>query len=166
MMCCKHLDIPELDKPRARWCRHAVPGRGCGVFLARPAPVCGAYRCHWLDRLDLGPAWRPDVAKFILSPSPEGNLDIAVDPAVPQAWRAPAYYPTLKRMAAQLASEDRLTTVYVGARLTILLPDRDEAVGVLPPGHRILQIRRRDPGGDRFEIQIAPNAAPDARAGA
>src|ERR1700730_953620 len=36
MMCCKLPLIEELNKPIDRWCRHAVPGKGCGIYTDRP----------------------------------------------------------------------------------------------------------------------------------
>lgn len=46
-ICCKLLNVPELDKPRNKWCAHAVPGQGCGIYSDRPTP-CRAWECVWL----------------------------------------------------------------------------------------------------------------------
>lgn len=95
-MCCRHLAIPELQKPVGEWCKHCTPGRGCGAYEARPEP-CSAFQCLWLanqDRSDvgrLGPELRPDRAKVMLQVT-QGQDDVLrlavhLDPANSNAWR-------------------------------------------------------------------------------
>src|ERR1700719_447449 len=36
MMCCKVPAIEEFAKPPGVWCKHAVSGRGCGIYAERP----------------------------------------------------------------------------------------------------------------------------------
>ena len=30
-LCCKVFDVPVLEKPAGQWCKHCLPGRGCGI---------------------------------------------------------------------------------------------------------------------------------------
>ena len=39
MMCCKVPYIKEFEKPAGVWCRHAVPGKGCGIYESRPGSI-------------------------------------------------------------------------------------------------------------------------------
>src|SRR4051794_3985517 len=36
MMCCKVPYIKEFEKPAGVWCKHAVAGKGCGIYESRP----------------------------------------------------------------------------------------------------------------------------------
>ena len=39
-LCCKVLVIPELDKPKDKWCPNFVSGTGCGIMMfAQGKPV-------------------------------------------------------------------------------------------------------------------------------
>src|ERR1700730_8709696 len=84
MMCCKVPPIKALKKPPGKWCPHAVFGKGCGIYADRPA-VCSAFYCEWMRNPSLGPEWKPDKAKLVVS-----FPDIWVDPGVPNAWREPS----------------------------------------------------------------------------
>lgn len=47
-LCCKVLDIPELEKPAGVWCKHACDA-GCAIYKQPERPeVCGTYECAWL----------------------------------------------------------------------------------------------------------------------
>src|SRR5436190_7565495 len=69
-LCCKILDIPELEKPGGVWCRHFAKGRGCGVHADRPQ-VCRGYQCTWTWTAPLDERWRPDRAGFLIHPNQE-----------------------------------------------------------------------------------------------
>ena len=28
-LCCKVYNVPEIEKPAGKWCRHCTPGKGC-----------------------------------------------------------------------------------------------------------------------------------------
>ena len=51
-------DESPFEKPAGEPCPHLCPG-GCGVYADRP-PVCGRFRCAWLQETSLPPALRPD----------------------------------------------------------------------------------------------------------
>jgi len=94
-MCCRLLAIESLEKPPGPTCRHF--GCGCSIYDDRP-DECRGFRCLWLksERLPpearLGPAWRPDHAKFIMYTDRGGlRLNVVLDPDHPWAWREEPY---------------------------------------------------------------------------
>lgn len=49
-LCCKTLEVPELQKPAGKWCGHAYvePGGAmCSIYDKRPES-CRAFQCMWL----------------------------------------------------------------------------------------------------------------------
>jgi len=137
-LCCKLFPVPELDKPAGRWCRHIAQGRGCGVHETRP-DVCRAFWCQWIENPDLGPEWKPERAKFVLSIYPGSNsLAVTVDPATPGAWRGPAYLPSLRRWAGAAMRSGDFVVVFVGTHATVVLPDGEKTLGAILPGERII----------------------------
>lgn len=137
-MCCKIPGIPETDSPPGRWCRHVLPGRGCGIHPTRPE-TCRAFFCHWLENPNLGPEWKPDRAKFLLYTEAGGRrLVVGTDPAAPGAWRREPYYAQFKRWAALGAASNRQVIVFSGKRATAVLPDRDVDLGAVEIGDEIV----------------------------
>ena len=99
-LCCKLLDIPELEKPANRWCQHCAPGRGCTIYDKRPQP-CRDFACVWLesqhDATPLPPELRPDQCRVVLAFAPNRrDVQGYCDPGEPDAWKAP---PVLKLLA-------------------------------------------------------------------
>jgi hypothetical protein len=158
MMCCKTPTIKELEKPPGVWCRHAVTGKGCGIYENRP-PVCRSFYCHWMLNPHLGPEWKPDRAKFVLyGDAPSGGrqvIHVAVDPSFPDAWTKPPYFAAIKKWAADGAEQDRLLLVLVqiGARFIGVLPDRIVELGSLDPQVPLVLSRKRGPTGYTYEIR-------------
>jgi hypothetical protein len=146
-LCCKVLRIAELDKPAGKWCTHWRPGNGCGIHLTRPTSCRGFY-CEWTTSKGLGPEWKPERCKFVLSKTNEGrNLIAHVDPGFPNAWRATPYYENFKIWAAEAAKQTpmHLVSVMVGERLTVVLADREVEFGVLGADD-VVQINRDERG--------------------
>jgi hypothetical protein len=161
MLCCKLFAIAALDKPMGKWCVHASPGRGCGIYADRPGE-CRAFHCGWLLDPTLGPEWKPDRAKFFISQQPSGNISIMVDAGSPGAWRAAPYYPVIKTLAARLADHGLNLFVSVGRRTIVVLPDGDRDMGVIPDGH-LVRVRQSIVDGRRsFETRIEVGAVPNA----
>ena len=167
LMCCKTLTIKELEKPPGVWCRHVVTGKGCGIYESRPS-VCRRFYCHWMLNPHLGPEWKPDRAKFVLfGEAPAGDrqqINIAVDPNFPNAWKKPPYFAAIKKWAADGAEQGRLVLVLVqiGARFIGVLPDRIVELGSLDPQVPMVLSRRPGPTGYTYEIrraEPAPHAA-------
>jgi hypothetical protein len=134
-LCCKVLRIADLNKPAGKWCSHCKPGDGCGIHAVRPA-VCRGFYCEWITSKGLGPEWKPERSKFVLSKSNSGRrLTAYVDPGYPSAWRVSPYYENFKIWAAEAARQDPMhqVDVAVGEKITVVLPDRDVEVGLLEP---------------------------------
>ena len=153
MMCCKVPPIPELEKPACRWCRHAVPGKGCSIYEDRPA-VCRRFYCHWIVDPDLGPEWKPDKAKFVMFPDPDNPdiYNVMVDPTFPDAWTRPPFLAGIKNWVANGAALGRLALVHVGPRLSAVLPDRIVELGTVKPTFAL--IRERDRSGKTIAVRL------------
>jgi hypothetical protein len=142
-MCCKLPVIEALNKPRNTWCAHAAVGTGCKIYDARPQQ-CQAFVCEWLVNPQLGDAWKPDRAKFLVARDGP-QYKVLVDTSAPNAWRAPQYYATLKRVAVELLAMDQVMVVIIGDRRIVVLPDRDEDLGSI--GNCDIRIARRQGAG-------------------
>jgi hypothetical protein len=156
MMCCKVPPIPELGKPAARWCRHAVPGNGCGIYENRPQ-VCRRFYCHWMVDPALGPEWKPDKAKFVMFPDPDcaEMYNVMVDPAFPDAWRRPPFFAAIESWVAAGATHGRFALVHIGSRLTAVLPDRVVELGTVKPQFTL--VRERDLTGKIVALRVRPD---------
>ena len=129
-MCCKLMHIPTLAKPRHTWCPKYVMRSGCGIYADRPAE-CAAFFCLYLTAEDLGEAWRPDKAKFMIwTGSVQRRLIVEVDPASPLAWRKEPYYSQLKAWSDRNRPDAFEVTVRVGDQVTIVFPEADIDLGL------------------------------------
>lgn len=129
-LCCKVYDVPWLDKPKpeGKWCHHCSPGRGCAIWLKRPSG-CADFHCLWRLDPQMGPEWRPDVAKFIMNQASTGlPFAIMVDPAHPEAFRREPYYSKLKAAAAAMLERQVSVIVFAGAKRFVMLPDGDQPI--------------------------------------
>ncbi len=158
MLCCKLPGIVALEKPMGKWCRHATPGKGCGIYADRPQE-CRSFHCAWRLDARFGPDWKPDKARFFIAPLPDGNIHIMADPAAPGAWRDARYYPTIKVTAGQLMDRGKNLFVVIGRRIIVVLPERDVDVGIVPDGHRVnVRTHLRDGKRDcEIVVEPAPN---------
>jgi len=159
MMCCKLPLIKELDKPTDRWCRHAVIGKGCGIYADRP-PVCQSFHCQWIRDAQLGPEWKPEKAKFILYPDQEKKevFNVAVDPAYPDAWTKPPFFAAIKNWVLEGAELGRYVMVRIGTRWLAVLPDRIVELGNVEQDFVV--IRERSPTGRTIQLRIMPPLPP------
>ena len=152
-LCCKVYDVPALEKPAGTWCRHCKPGRGCGIHETRPTH-CRSFHCLWMTQSWLGPEWKPERSKMVLSVDPATHfLFVQVDPGAPAAWRADPYYRTLKQWAAGAVARQRHVVVFLNKSATVVLPDRDVPLGPLGPGDRIVAAETRGPSGPSFDVR-------------
>lgn len=143
-LCCKLFPVPDLNKLTGRWCQHIAQGKGCAIHETRPQ-VCRAFFCQWIYNDELGPEWKPDHARFVLSIYPGTNsLAVTTDPGAPNAWKREPYYRDLKRWAEAALKAGDNVLVFTGSKVTILLPDRDVELGELQPGDQI-RVGRRGP---------------------
>lgn len=158
-LCCKVYDVPSLEKPMGQWCRHCQPGRGCGIHETRPTH-CRSFHCLWMTETWLGPEWKPERSKIVLTLDPATRFLLAqVDPGTPGAWKRDPYHGQLRRWAAGALRERRHVVVFVNKLATVILPDRDVQVGIIEPGDRIVPRQRMTPSGVTFDFERVPAAA-------
>lgn len=152
-LCCKVYDVAAVPKRADAWCPHCRPGRGCGIYETRP-DQCRAFHCLWMTQTWLGPEWKPERAKMVLSVDPATNfLFVQIDPGAPNAWRGEPYYGNLKQWASGGTAGRRHVLVFHGKAATIVLPDRDVPLGTLGPGDRIVTRERRTPAGIVLDVE-------------
>lgn len=166
MLCCKVPAIKESDlspgehdiaKPSGAWCRHAVKGSGCAVYDGRPS-VCRRFYCHWMMNPSLGPEWKPDKARFVLygDATARNVIDIAVDPAFPNAWMKAPYRETIRRWAAAAAADNRFVLIQIGQRNLAVLTDSVVDLGIMGPEDVVTVAR--GPKGLMVGVKSPPNA--------
>ncbi len=149
-LCCKLFPVPELQKPAGTWCRHIAQGRGCGIHETRP-PVCRAFDCQWLYNADLGPEWKPERCKFVLSIYPGSNsLVVTADPAYPRNWAQEPFMGELRRWASAALAQGDSVLVFAGSKASAILPDGEKELGLIQPGDRIVSLRR----GNGFDVEV------------
>ena len=158
-LCCKVYDVPAVESVAGQWCRHARSGRGCAIHAERPHH-CRAFHCLWMTEAWLGPEWKPERAKMVLSLDPVTRfLQVQVDPGQATAWRREPYYGQLKRWAAASLPRQRHVLVFVNRQATVVLPDRDVPLGEFTPGDRLVARERATPAGIILEVEKVPAAA-------
>ena len=149
-LCCKVMEIPELQKPRGLWCAHCKVGSGCTVYSERPN-VCRDFYCAYLTTPMFGEQWFPGRSKMVANWEYEGErLTIHVDPGRPTAWREQPYYAELKQWAAYAARDLRQVVVRVGDRSIVILPDEDVDLGHVTSEERIVLTEVRENGSLRL----------------
>lgn len=150
-LCCKIFPVPELGKPAGKWCRHIVQGKGCGIHETRPQ-VCRAFFCQWIYSADLGPEWKPEVSRFVMSVYPGTNsLNLSTDPGYPNAWREEKYLTRLRIWAKAALEQGDQVLVFNGPRVTAILPDREVDLGEILPGDRIVSLKN---GRGQFDVRL------------
>ena len=82
-------------------------------------------------------------------------LLVQVDPGTPNAWRSEPYYGHLKRWAAGAIASGRQVVVFLNKAATVVLPDRDVALGILGPNDRIVARERDTPRGRMLDVEKA-----------
>lgn len=163
-LCCKVVSIAELGKPAGEWCRHCLPGRGCGIHATRPYVCRGSY-CEWMICKGLGPEWKPERSKFVLFKTNGGRrLTAHVDPGYPSAWRKSPYYENFKqwaREAAQQTPEMHVVDVMIREHSIVILPDRDVDLGIVGTDERVVLKKTMTAAGEFIDIEkvkVAPAA--------
>src|SRR6266567_61929 len=137
-LCCKLYPVRELSKPAGQWCIHAVPGSGCNDHQNRPH-ACRQFFCAWRLDPNLGPEWKPEVSRFVLSADPAYQaLTVMVDPGMPLAWRREPYYSRLKQFSEAAFRQNKKVLANLRGHITVILPDRDVPIGVIAPEEEIV----------------------------
>jgi hypothetical protein len=84
-LCCRLLEVQEIDKPFLKMCQHAQRGAGCTIYASRPES-CRAFVCTWLasQQAPDGAAWdrmppemRPDRCHVVFARSTASTPTIA-----------------------------------------------------------------------------------------
>lgn len=153
-MCCKVLQILDLDKAAGQWCKHAKPGRGCGIYETRPG-TCREFFCEWMIDGRYGPEWKPDTAKFVVSPLlSDSNLLIAVDPNFPNAWRREPYISNIRQWVKTCEAMGRFVLIRIGGRCLALLPDKEVDLGAVGVDDEVMVSREPGPAGYIYSAQV------------
>jgi hypothetical protein len=151
-LCCKIMGIGALKKAAGQWCPHCLPGKGCGIYGERPQE-CRTFNCGWLEEESFGPEWKPEKSKIVLT-NGANRIVAYVDPSSPQAWRKPPFYPRLIAMMKDGLPVGRLVFVAVSQHYTLLLPGREEEIGVLSPKDEVRLLGYRTPSGIGYKVEI------------
>ena len=156
-MCCKVYSIKELRKPAGRWCIHCVRGSGCTIHADRPRS-CREFFCSWLIDPNLGPEWKPEVSRFVLSADATHQaIMVMVDPGMPLAWKREPYYAVLKKFSEVFFRINQKVLVNLNGHITVILPDREVPIGVIVPGEEIVLWREGSVycAGSRRGLELA-----------
>jgi hypothetical protein len=149
------MAVCALDKPAGTWCPNCATGVGCRIYLDRP-PECRSFACGWLVDPKLGEEWRPSRSRIVLvAQQGQNRLAAHVDPTRPDAWRREPFYGRLKEWARAAARVRGQVVVYVGRRATVLLPDRDVALGVMGDDDVIAVSERVTASGLQYDARLA-----------
>ena len=128
-LCCKVFPIPETGKADFAPCPHLDPETGCRDYDARPQ-ACREFACLWLLDPSLPEAWKPCEAGFVLHDPAPWALLASVDVDWPDAWRREPYHGQLQAWAREFAQGQHLVGVRTGARMRLLLRDREMELDV------------------------------------
>lgn len=151
-LCCKVMGVGELAKAPGTWCGHVVKGGGCAIYDERP-PSCRSFHCEWLMSDRLGPEWKPDKARFVLSwEEDKSKLSIVVDPAQPMAWRREPYQSQIRAWAVRGKQDGTEIMVCINDRRIAVFADREIDLGVVNPDHKVVT------GYARHEGELTPFA--------
>ncbi|GJE76361.1 CxxCxxCC domain-containing protein [Methylorubrum suomiense] len=158
-LCCKVYEVPAVESPAGRWCKHLKAGSGCGIHAQRP-DHCRAFHCLWMTEEWMGPEWRPDRAKMVLSLDPVTRfMNVQVDPGQANSWKRAPYHDQLRRWAAASLPLQRYVLVHTGAVTTVVLPDRDVPLGSFGPGDRLVARERMTPTGLTADVEKVRGSA-------
>ncbi|MCA0425576.1 MAG: hypothetical protein LCH61_20085 [Proteobacteria bacterium] len=152
-LCCKVFDVPVLEKKAGEWCSHCLPGKGCAIHATRP-DHCRAFHCFWMLAPFLGPEWKPEKAKFVITIDPATQfMLVQVDPAQAGSWKREPYYSQFKKWSLANLQRGRQVVVFVNKAATVILPNKDVPLGEIGPDERIFITKRPVLGGFDLEAE-------------
>ncbi len=126
-LCCRLVEIAELQKPPDRWCDHASrptpDSGGCQIYANRPE-ACRSFKCLWLNDENRRPELRPDRVHIVFAPGfvsfsdgrTEESISAHVDPGYPDAWKQQPIAPVIDKIVAN----GTIIAVRVGKKSTLL----------------------------------------------
>lgn len=127
-LCCKLLDIPELEKPASLMCRHFAKGAGCSIHADRPSP-CRTFQCFWSTTPQMPEEWRPSNAGFFVWTDAPDRLIVEVDPNKPDAWRRSPYQQQIRSWPRYNAQQVLEVVVRIGQRMIVVFADAEIDLG-------------------------------------
>jgi hypothetical protein len=155
-LCCKVVAVGVLEKPAGVWCRHCLKTSGCAIYGRHP-DECREFHCGWLVNPEFGAEWYPRRSKMVLTFDRRVNrVGVHVDSGSPDAWRHKPYFDQLKRWARDGVERRLQVVVYVVDKVTVILPDKEVALGVLRPDDQIVVSVTRTASGWAFDAQAVP----------
>jgi hypothetical protein len=156
-LCCKLMQVAELDKPSDRWCPHVLQGKGCGIYAERPQS-CHNFLCGYLSTAALSDAWYPARCKIVLSAS-DGGITALIDRSRPDVWRQAPYYEQFKSWSRVGSPKGRIMLVRIGRRAIVVLPDEDVDLGEVDPSDAFFVDIAAGPAGPRFRVRAERKGA-------
>jgi hypothetical protein len=104
---------------------------------------------------NLGPAWKPDICKFVMNYQPNGTFAVSVDPGHRTAWKREPYYSSLKRISGQLLEQGIAMFVEDSVNKIIVTPNEDVLAGGANdvPNYEILKDVRAGVTSYRVKIE-------------
>jgi hypothetical protein len=165
-LCCKVYSIRALNKAAGQWCIYAAPGSGCNNYDNRPQ-ACREFYCSWLIDPNLGPEWKPEVCRFVLSADAAYQaLTVTVDPGRPLSWKGEPYYSLLKQFSEVFFRIDKKVLVSLNGHVTVILPNCDVPIGMVVPGDEIVIWREGSTYGATLRRGFAAGSPAGLRSGA
>lgn len=162
-LCCKVMNVPQLEAPAGTWCRHCDAAKGCAIHATRPQ-VCRDFFCMYITNKNLGPEWKPSACKFVISHEANGNrLAIHVDTERPDAWQREPFLTTFRAWSEAGIRHGGQVVVFVARHAYVILPDSVVDLGDVAPDDLILTAMTRTPQGIKVEPFKASNDDPRAR---
>lgn len=157
-MCCKLIEVTELEKPQNVWCKQCKPGKGCGSYDTRPSD-CRTFYCGWMADLSFGDEWRPDRAKFIMTYEPgTERMFIVCDTGFAGAWRREPFYARIKSFLNAPGMERQQIVITTGRKLTLLVRNGEFDLGEWNKGDNIVVHYDRNSGAASARIERAAPA--------
>jgi len=148
------MAITALEKPKGQWCSHCTPGRGCQIYLSKPAE-CAAFSCVWLQDDRLGPEWKPDKSKIVLVYDGSQNQLVAHIDSNFGVWQTEPYLGWLREMSAAGRPHGGTVLVVERGKTTLIFPERAIDLGVLQADDRIMiSVTQGADGRERYGAQV------------
>ena len=149
------MAVDALGKPGGVLCAHARPGKGCGIYEARPH-ACRTFACVWLMDEEMPHRFRPDQTKVVLDQDAQGTRLIArCDPANPGAWRRNPIHAALKAYAADTWGTGRIVLAVAGRRTWLVTPREEIDLGEVAPD---AELKVTEGPGGRVAVMVLPPA--------
>lgn len=159
-LCCKVMNVPELDKPAGVWCADCTVGQGCGRYETRPS-TCRTFQCGFLADPALDERWRPSTARFVLIIlAPEERVTVYAEPQRADSWRREPYLSVLRKWSRTAIERYGLVDVFIAGKTIVILPDREVDLGIVAPDEKVMAYAQRTPQGLRYEAMKMKGSAP------